>query len=80
MENNSGSECYTFEQVKKQLQISQSRCNDLFNRRTKGSKDFPGFKVGRTWRVRKDSFDKWIEEQEEKAIERERKDIDGEET
>lgn len=68
MENDSGLECYTFEEVRSMLKLSQSRCNDLFNKRTKGSKDFPGFKVGRTWRIRKEAYDTWIKEQEEKVI------------
>lgn len=69
MENDSGLECYTFEEVRSMLKLSQSRCNDLFNKRTKGSKDFPGFKVGRTWRIRKEAYDTWIKEQEEKVSE-----------
>jgi hypothetical protein len=68
MENDSGSECYTFEDVRKMLVLSPSRCNDLFNKRTKGSQDFPAFKVGRTWRVRKEAYDSWIEQQEKKPI------------
>jgi excisionase family DNA binding protein len=29
-------------------------------------KRLPGFKVGKHWRFRKDSFEKWIKEQEVK--------------
>ena len=28
----------------------------------------PGFKVGATWRFKKSSIDKWIEEQEKKIV------------
>lgn len=51
-------ECLTPKQVKEILNVEQAFIYELFN-----SKDFPSFKVGVHWRVRRDDLEAWIEKQ-----------------
>ena len=53
------SEFLTAEEVAKYLRLPLSTVYKLVQ-----DKRLPGFKVGKHWRFRKDSFEKWIKEQE----------------
>lgn len=54
-------ECLTPKQVKEILNVGQVFVYELFN-----SKDFPSFKICGSWRVKKEDFDKWLENQKKK--------------
>lgn len=51
-------ECLTLKQVKEILNVEQAFIYELFN-----SKDFPSFKVGVHWRIKRDDLEAWIEKQ-----------------
>lgn len=51
-------DCLTPKQVKEILNVEQAFIYELFNRR-----DFPSFKVGVHWRVKRDDLNSWIEKQ-----------------
>ncbi len=53
------SEFLTAEEVAEYLRLPLSTVYKLVQ-----DKRLPGFKVGKHWRFRKDSFEKWIKEQE----------------
>ena len=55
------SEFLTAEEVAEYLRLPLSTVYKLVQ-----DKRLPGFKVGKHWRFRKDSFEKWIKEQEVK--------------
>ena len=54
------SEFMTAEEVSKYLRIPQSTIYKLVQ-----DKRLPGFKVGKHWRFRKDTIQKWIKNQEQ---------------
>lgn len=51
-------ECLTPKEVKEILNVEQAFIYELFN-----SKDFPSFKVGVHWRVKREDLEAWIEKQ-----------------
>ena len=53
-------EFWTAEEVSKYLRIPQSTIYKLVQ-----DKRLPGFKVGKHWRFRKDTIQKWIKNQEQ---------------
>lgn len=55
-------ECLTPKQVVDILNMKQAFVYELFN-----SKDFPSFKIGGSWRVKRDDLNLWMEKQK-KAI------------
>ena len=52
----------TFFTVQELAQYLRMRPITIYKHASKG--DLPAFKVGATWRFKKSSIDKWIEEQE----------------
>jgi len=56
-------EVLTLREVSKYLKISTDALADLVRRHR-----IPAFKVGRQWRFRKSSIDRWAEKQEQRAI------------
>ncbi len=58
-----GLECYTPDQVKVILQISQAQTYRLFN--SEIYPDFKSFKLGKSWRITKVDFENWMEKLKE---------------
>ena len=55
----------TFFTVQELAQYLRMRPITIYKHASKG--DLPAFKVGATWRFKKSSIDKWIEEQEKRG-------------